>query len=92
MIYFGHSFYDMQGKKYLKNNFETLEVQNFTNTWNFKRGNFSEQIPCFLNFKLLACFEIHSLRTFIWGYEVYQFDKNGLASLLEAQLNIVVSQ
>ena len=45
MIYFGHSFYDIQGKKYLKNNFETLEVQNFTNTfWNFKRENFSEQM------------------------------------------------
>ena len=57
MIYFGHSFYDIQGNKYLKNNFETLEVQDFTNTfWNVKRGNFPEQILCFLNFKLFKDF------------------------------------
>ena len=93
MIYFGHSVYDIQGNKYYETNSETLEVQDFTNTfWNFIRGNFPEQILCFLNFKLLARLEIHLLRTFIWGYEVYRFENNGLASLLEAQLNIVVIQ
>ena len=43
---------------YLKTNFEILEVQEFTNTfWNFIRGNFPEQIRCFLNFILLVRFE-----------------------------------
>ena len=49
MINFGHSIYDINGNKYLKTNFETLEVQDFTNIfWNFIRGGFPEQIPCFL--------------------------------------------
>ena len=65
MIYFGHSVYDIQGNKYLKTNSEILEVEDFTNTfWNSKRGNFPEQMPWFLNFKLLARFEIHLLKDF----------------------------
>ena len=77
MINFGHSIYDINGNKHLKTNFETLEVQDFTNIfWNFIRGGFPEQIPCFLA---------------IWGQEVYRFAKTGLASLQEAQLKIVVS-
>ena len=31
MINFGHSIYDINGNKSLKTNFETLEVQDFTN-------------------------------------------------------------
>ena len=31
IIYFGHSVFDINGNKYLKTNFETLEVQDFTN-------------------------------------------------------------
>ena len=49
MIYFAPSVYDINGSKYLKTNFETLELQDFTNIfWNFIRGNFPEKIPCFL--------------------------------------------
>ena len=48
MIYFGHSFYDIQGKKYLKNNFETLEVQILPTLFEIsKEETFRNKYPVF---------------------------------------------